>query len=180
LTNDLRFRTRPGLQKMIQLHVRERIEGNEREEFRKWVELLSTLETQPTNGRARKGNATTVTLSCDTPVTSLSHVPRLGKPSHFYSPGCLRARFRQCLALSSKGFENFVDWCEWRSVSPSFSLDQKHNITSREIHPLADPCRKEAHQGCRRNHQRSRRVLPIPRRRNLLGHRMVSRSGPSI
>lgn len=61
------------------------------------------------------------------------------------------------------------------SVSPSCpSLDQKiHLKHSREIDPPANPRGEEAHQGRGRNNQGSRRLLPIPRRRNFPGHRMV-------
>ena len=57
------------------------------------------------------------------------------------------------------------------SRSRSSPLSPEH---SREIHPLADPCRKEAHQGCGCKNKEPRRFLPIPGRRNLPGHRMVS------
>lgn len=62
-------------------------------------------------------------------------------------------------------------------VSLPLSLDQKIHYqlqNSREIHPLADSCRKETHQWCGRNDQGSRRILPISRRRGLLGYRVVS------
>jgi CCR4-NOT complex subunit CAF16 len=59
----------------------------------------------------------------------------------------------------------------------SFSLSQQISLqlqNSREIHPLADPGRKEAYQGRGRKDQGSRRILPISRRRDLPGYRMVS------
>ena len=102
--------------------MRERDKEKERGGF----ESGWSCQRQPTRQAERAGikqEGENVTLGCDNSVTSLpvlSHVPRLGKGPHFYSPGSPGACSGQRLALSSKGFEDFADRCKWRSASLSF------------------------------------------------------------
>ena len=88
---------------------------------------VSSCQRQPTRRAERAGikqEERNVTPNRDKPVTSLpvfSHVHRLGKEPHFYSPGSPGACSGRYLARSPKGFEDFADRCKRRSTSLSFS-----------------------------------------------------------
>ena len=99
--------------------------------FRERLELSTPTNTTGKKAGIRE-DAGNVTPHCDNPVTSLpvlTHVPRLGKGPHIHSPGSPRTRSRQCLALPSKGLENFADRCKRRSAPLTFSR-VKHSSPS--------------------------------------------------